>query len=98
VSTELPIVSDHAVLRWMERVEGYDIAALRAALARSGAVGLQYGARSVVVGKGKLVIRDGAVVTVLMRHHHRRDLIGEIEIEIDATIAAHRKTGRRRRR
>jgi len=97
----VPIVSDHAILRWMERVEGYDIEALRSAIARAGAVGIRYGAKSVVVGKGKLVITDdgAAVSTVLSRGQHRRDLMERIEVElVDVNIAAARRNGRKLRR
>ena len=93
-----PTVTDHALLRWFERVEGYDIEALRAAIARSGAIGIKYGARSVIIGKGKLVINEDVVITVLRRDHTRRDLIGHLEIElVDADVSASRRNRRRRR-
>lgn len=60
-------VTDHAVLRWLERVEGLDIAALRASIGRSGAVGAEHGATFVVVPGAKLVVADGRVVTVYPR-------------------------------
>lgn len=73
-------VTDHAVLRWLERIEGIDIAALRASIGRSGAVGLAFGATFVVVGGGKLVVADGKVVTVYPRD--------ALESRIDAIEAA----------
>lgn len=65
-------VTDHAVLRWLERIEGVDVAALRARLTRAAHLGVTVGAPVVVVGRGRLVLRadaaglaDVAVVTVL---------------------------------
>ncbi len=94
----LPIsVSDHAVLRWLERVEGLDIAGLREQIARSAAVGLAYGSRVVVVSGGKIILEGETVVTVLRPQHARRDLLGEIEISISGDIASRRKPKGRRR-
>jgi len=60
-------VTDHAVLRWLERVEGIDIERLRASIGGSGTVGAEHGARFVVVPGAKLVIDHGWVVTVYAR-------------------------------
>lgn len=62
-------VTDHAILRYLERVEGWDIAGLRNQLARSASVGLVYGARVVVIAGGKLVLQEDRVVTVLAHAH-----------------------------
>jgi len=91
-------VSDHALLRWLERVEGLDIADLRARIARSAEVGLAYGASIVVVAGGKLILEGDVVVTVLRPHHTRRQELGKIAIEIDGDIAARRRRAKRRRR
>jgi hypothetical protein len=90
-------VSDHAILRWLERVEGMDIVALRLQLATSAAVGLKYGAERVIVGSGKLVIEDGTVVTVLKRTHYRTVDLGRLEVTLPGDIIARRKPRRRRR-
>jgi hypothetical protein len=63
------LVSDHAVLRWLERVEGYDIESLRADIARIAAIGIAHRAPVVIVGRGKVVMNEAstAVLTVLPR-------------------------------
>lgn len=62
-------ITDHAVVRWLERVKGLDIAAIRAemqtpTLAKADAFGCP-----VVIGRNgeRLVIRDGRVVTVVAK-------------------------------
>lgn len=102
IMKRLPIpVTDHAVLRWLERVEGLDIETLRAAIGRSGAVGAAFGARIVVVSGGKLVVVDGKVVTVLPRDAMESRL-GAVEsaepvVSLQA-ITPRRRSKRRRRR
>lgn len=91
-------VSDHAVLRWLERVEGLDVAALRNQIAAHAAVGLSYGCDRVVVGAGKLVIEDGTVATVLRRDHYRSIDIGHTEVVLAGDIIARRRQRRRGRR
>lgn len=98
MTTPAPLVTDHALLRWLERVEGLDLDALRARIAAHAAVGEKFGAKSVVVGAGKLVLERGVVITVLRRNSVRRDLIGELEIVLDSAIAVTRRNGRGRRR
>lgn len=61
----LPIVSDHAVLRYLERAHGVPVEAIRAALADSAAIGIAHGAPVVLLDHVKLVIVDGRVVTTL---------------------------------
>lgn len=64
-------VSDHAVLRWIERVHGIDIALIRdriredlaKATVASGKVGAP---RYVVrIGSHRYVVKDGTVVTII---------------------------------
>lgn len=93
-----PVVTDHAVLRWLERVERLDLDALRTDMARAAAVGIAHGAGSVVVGAGKLVIRGGMVVTTLRRDAWRKDLLGDIEAVVSGDIVPRRKARRARRR
>lgn len=69
-------ISDHACLRYLERVHGLDIAKVKAemqtpALRQADA----FGAPFLIGSHGeRLVIRDGTVVTVLPKGHpaHRR--------------------------
>ena len=91
-------VSDHAVLRWLERSAGLDIDALRVALAGCADVGRRLGARIVVVQGVKLVLSVDLrrVVTVLQCDQDHRDLVEPVEIE--ATIAIRHERKRRRRR
>lgn len=56
-------VSDHAVLRYLERVLGVDVEQLRAAIAE--ACERHQGAPSVKAGGARFLMRDGRVVTVL---------------------------------
>lgn len=60
-------VTDHAVLRHLERVEGLDVEAIRVEIARRTSRGLQMGAASVLFNGFRYVIRGGRVVTVLHR-------------------------------
>lgn len=62
-------ISDHAILRYLERVKGVDIGVIRAemttpALAKADAFGCP-----VLIGRSgeRLVIRDGIVVTVIAK-------------------------------
>jgi hypothetical protein len=68
-------VTDHAVVRWLERVEGYDVEMVRRAIKASdpngwiakGAHGLQLPALGV-----RLVARDGLIKTVIPLHEGPR--------------------------
>ena len=62
-------ISEHAILRYLERVKGVDMDAVRAemhtpALAKADAFGCP-----VLIGRNgeRLVIRDGVVVTVIAK-------------------------------
>lgn len=55
-------VTDHAILRWLEREHGVDVEAIREHLAGVAANGVRLGAAGVKIGKVKLILR-GAVVT-----------------------------------
>jgi hypothetical protein len=62
-------ISDHAVLRYLERVKGVDIAAVRAEMASPALdQAVTFGA-PVLIGKHgeRLVIRGGIVVTVIAK-------------------------------
>ena len=62
-----PKVTDHAVLRWIERVDGVDLAKVRAAiLAQGREQWIAAGVASVTLPDlgVSLVVRNGVVVTV----------------------------------
>lgn len=58
-------VTDHAVLREIQRVHGLDVEGIRRAIARKVARGMEKGAVGVLVDGVRYVLRDGRVVTVL---------------------------------
>lgn len=58
-----PIVTDHAIVRYLERVLKLDLTELRAAIAAS--CSRHQGAPSVKALGGHFLIRDGRVVTVV---------------------------------
>ena len=62
-------ISDHAVLRYLERVEGYDIDALKNELAKEVNMGaVKFAGGSVIKQKTDcctFVIKDGRVLTVI---------------------------------
>lgn len=63
------IVSDHAVLRYLERVGGFEIDALRAQIAERVDAAAQIGATAVVIDGFHFVIRRspmGPVVTTVL--------------------------------
>lgn len=62
-----PRISDHAVIRYLERRHGFDFEAVRAEmLTKAVRVAVEFGASTVVDGLGgRLIIRNGTVVTYL---------------------------------
>lgn len=60
-----PIVTDHAVLRYLERAQGVDVEAARAAISDSVRRGVAAGAAFVTHGGLRFVIKGGYVVTAL---------------------------------
>lgn len=60
-------VTDHAVLRYLERAHGLNVADVRRHLSGRAMNGAALGAVGVAVENVKLVLRDGVVVTVLRR-------------------------------
>lgn len=73
VRADFPRVSDHALLRWLERVGGADVEAVRTALsaglARAAGAANAIGEDSytVVLADTVLVVREGVLVTVYPR-------------------------------
>lgn len=61
-------VSDHAVLRYLERCCGLDVDAIRAAIGTGCARGAEAGAPVVRFGGARFLIRNNTVVTVLEGH------------------------------
>lgn len=65
------VITDHAVLGYMERVQGVNVAAVRREMISSRAVGLvrsmSFGHIAIRRGKGrfKMRIKDGKVITVI---------------------------------
>lgn len=60
-----PIVSDHAVLRWIERRFGFDVEAERIKIEAATKAARAAGAKSLSFEGVKFVFRDGHVVTTL---------------------------------
>jgi hypothetical protein len=59
-------VSDHAVLRWLERVRGIDVETARREIGHLAAIALDHpGAGAVIVDGIKLQLCNGLVVTVV---------------------------------
>jgi hypothetical protein len=63
--TEPLRVTDHAVLRYLERAHGLDIEAVRQHIASRCTTGAELNALSVIVEKVKFVLHEGAVITTL---------------------------------
>ncbi len=57
-------VTDHAVLRYLERAHGLDVEAIRNHLAGRAMTGVQLGASAVIIEGVKLILKDGVLITV----------------------------------
>ncbi len=68
--SQRPFVTDHAVVRWLECIEQVDIEGLRRRLSDAAIVGIAYGAPSVLLGSGRLIIAERKVISVM----HRQDV------------------------
>jgi len=58
-------VTDHAVLRYLERVHGLDVEGIRNAMAEACARGITQGAPSIRIDNTRFINREGRIVTVL---------------------------------
>jgi len=58
-------VTDHAILRFLERAHGLDVELVRRHLAGKAVNAVRLGAIAVTVENVKLVVREATVVTVL---------------------------------
>jgi hypothetical protein len=62
----IPSVSDHAVLRYLERAYGLDVAAVRVEMSRGIEPAIAFGARVIICHGVRLILsEDGCVVTAL---------------------------------
>lgn len=62
-------VTDHAIIRYLERVEGVDIEGLRREIGRRVERGIELGASGVVLDGVCYKLRDGEVCTIWLRNH-----------------------------
>lgn len=60
-----PTVSDHALLRWLERRYGFDVAAERRKIEALCDTAIRAGAKVVKVEGVQFVIKNGRVITTL---------------------------------
>ncbi len=67
-------VTDHAVLRWLERFAHVDIEAVREQIFRETHHALNSGASKITVNGTEYRIRDGHVVTIIAKHRPRSRL------------------------
>lgn len=59
------LVTDHAVLRYLERVKGMDIDAIRREILTPGVVAsIKAGATAVIISGTRFQVTDGTIVTV----------------------------------
>ena len=64
----VPIVTDHAVLRFIERIHGIDTDAIRLIIANRCEAGVRYGASAVVSDGARFILRGDTIVTCYPRH------------------------------
>lgn len=65
-------VTDHAVIRYLERVKGMDVEALRAKIGHNAAAAIEAGADGQISGGFIYKLKDGVVTTVV--YHNRPDI------------------------
>lgn len=71
------IVSDHAVIRWLERAHGVDIDFFRTAIGARCGPAIQAGASALILPDGQFTFRGNIVTTFLsaeMRRQGRQSL------------------------
>lgn len=61
----LPRVTDHAVLRYLERVQGFDVETVRRKIAERCAAPMASGAVSLIFDGHRFEFSNGAVITVV---------------------------------
>lgn len=80
-------VTDHAVLRWLERVEGVDCNAIRRRIAIAALVAEKHGARAVRKDGVTFILaydEEGTAVTTVHTPHPREHLSVPRRLEKDA--------------
>lgn len=65
VSPAIPSITDHAVVRYLERVKGIDVEAVRSEIAEIVGRGVQLGAQSVLLDGMRYRLEGNYVVTVV---------------------------------
>ena len=63
-----PHVTDHAVLRYIERAHGVDVEAIRDHIAETARIGVEHGAKAVITGHVKFIIENGRVIACYRRN------------------------------
>ena len=64
-------VTDHALVRYLERVEGMDVEGLRGQIGRTVQMGIEQGAHGVISGGMVYRLEGHSVVTIA--HHHQSE-------------------------
>lgn len=67
-----PKVTDHAVIRYLDRVMGIDVEAIRREISARVTAGVQLGASAVVADGMRFVLADEHVTTVRPCHSEQR--------------------------
>lgn len=62
---KVEFISDHAVLRWLERVDGVDLSEVRERIKLACEIGMVDDDGAIHVGFAKIILENGRVVTVL---------------------------------
>lgn len=73
------LIGDHAILRYLERVQGYDLDPIRKEILAICFDGVRMGARTVRWQNWLFQIRDGCVVTVVPRDRSNGSRIRQSE-------------------
>lgn len=68
-------ITDHAIVRWLERVKGVDMDAIRAEMQSPALTTAQEFGCPVVIGRNgeRMLVRDGVVVTVFSKRFGKMD-------------------------
>lgn len=68
-----PYVTDHALLRYLERVMGIDVERIREEMiSEAMRIGVEFGASAVKLGTGeRMVLQGSTIVTVLPKRGYR---------------------------
>lgn len=67
VKSSYAYVSDHAVLRWLERVEGIDLAMIREAIRKAATEGLPSPDGAIHFGNGSIIVDGNKIITILAK-------------------------------